>query len=109
MGLKITNPAEEYPYVFMLSQTIGQRTLSNQSDTPYYTLSLVWTYYKLDAEGNITYDHNTQHSYYDDSFYITSVADYQAGEPTHINTLTAQESSIKRIVEQETGQVLEVI
>ena len=109
MGLKRTNPDAEYPYVFMLSQTIGQQTISNQSETPYYTLSLVWTYYKLDVDGNITYDHNTQHSYYDDNFYLTSITDYQAGEYTNINTLTAQELSVKRIVEQETGQVLEVV
>ena len=103
MALKITDAGIEFPYVFMLSQSICQQTTENFSAPPIYTLSLIWTYYKINEDGSVTYNPDGQFSYYDDNFYISAVTDMGAGQTDHISTLTAQIASIKKIVMDETG------
>ncbi len=109
MALKDTNPAEQYPYVFMVSQSIHQRTIENASEQAYYTLSMVWQYYKVDENNKIVFKPDDQYSYYDENFQLTATQDYISGDTTHAGTLTAQQLSIKKIVEQETGRSLEVV
>jgi hypothetical protein len=109
VALKDTNPNEEYPFIFMVAQSIHQRTIENASDQAYYTLSMVWKYYKIDENNKIVMDESRQHSYYDENFQLTAVSDYLSGDSTHANTLGTQQLSIKKIVEQETGVTLEVI
>ncbi len=109
MALKDTDASAEYPYIFMVEQSIHQRTFENENETPHYTLSIVWTYYKVDGNGDVTFDPDGQYSYYDENFYLSAAIDIQGGNNTHFNTLTAQTGSIKQIVEQETGLTLEIV
>ena len=106
MALKSTNETDEYPYVFMISQSIAQQTVETGSDSPIYTLSIVWTYYKVLEDDSVKYQPDGQQSYYDENFYVTAVTDYSSGDATHISTLGAQVASIKKIVELETGKTL---
>lgn len=106
MALKSTDENDEYPYVFMISQSIAQQTVETGSDSPIYTLSIVWTYYKVLEDGSVHYQPDGQQSYYDENFYTSAVADHAGGDSTHLSTLAAQIESIKKIVEQETGKTL---
>ena len=106
MRLKSTDENDEYPYVFMISQSIAQQTVAHASDSPIYTLSIVWTYYKVLEDGSLQYQPDGQHSYYDENFYITAITDHAGSDSTHISTLEAQIASIKKIVGQESGKTL---
>ena len=109
MALKDTNPNEEYPYIFLISESICQQTVQKNTDTPIYTLSIVWNSYKVDENDNIIFKPDSQQSYYDDNFYITAVSKAGSGDVTDLNTLNNQVASIKAIVEAETGKTLEVL
>lgn len=109
MALKVLNPADGYDHIFMISQSLHQRTIDAVSDDAYYTLSLVWTYYKVEEDGSIVYSPNDPVSYYDENFYVSAVTDYMSGNAIHFNTLTAQQASIKHIVEAFTGLSLEAV
>ena len=106
MSIKSIDEGDEYPYVFMISQSIAQQTVETNIDSPMYTLSIVWTYYKVHEDGSIEYQPDGQQSYYDDNFYTSAITEYAGGNSTHISTLSAQIASIKKIVEQETGKTL---
>ena len=109
MALKDTNIDSEYPYVFMLEQSIFQSKIKNSSDNPKYTLSLAWVYYKLELDGSMIFKPSQVQNYYDGDFYVSAVTDMMAGDNSHVNTLSFQQLSIKKIVEAETGLTLEVV
>lgn len=108
MALKNTDPNAEYPYYFMVSQSIHQRTIEFATDPAYYTIAIIWKAYKVE-NGEIIYDENSQYSYYDENFYQTAVTKYMGGDLTDVNTLGAQELSVKSIIEGELGITLEVV
>lgn len=109
MAIKLTDEAAEYPYVFMISQSICQQQFETEAESPYYTLSIIWSYYKINEDSSVSYDPNGQYSYYDDNFHTTATSDYMKGDATHATTLATQEASIAKIVADETAKALVVL
>ena len=109
MALKNTDIAAEYPFIFMLEQSIHQSRIANDTSEPKYTLSLAWTYYRVETDGSLTYAPNAVSTYFDDNFHGHALMDYLSGDMTHMQTLGAQQLSVQKIVESETGITLEVV
>ena len=109
MALKVINAVDEYDHIFMVEQSICQKQIANASDNPRYSLSLIWRYYKQLEDGSIVFSPNTASTYYDDDFYLTAIQKYAGGDTTDVNTLGAQQLSVKAIVESETNMSLEVV
>jgi hypothetical protein len=109
MALKDTDPNVEYPYFFMVEQSIFQSKIVNVSNTPSYSLSIAWKKYKVLEDGTMVFSLDKAETYYDDDYFITAYTDSVGGNLTHMNTLGAQQLSIKKIIEAETGSTLEVI
>ena len=107
MALKDTDTSAEYPYMFLISQGMCQQVFTNTADAPIYTLSMVWTYYSVDANGDVTFDPNGQVTYYDENFYATAIAKAAVGDNTDVNSLGTQVASLKAIVLSATGRILE--
>jgi hypothetical protein len=109
MALKDTNLSEEYPYIFLVEQSIHQGVIGNSADNPQYTLSLAWRYYKVLEDGAIVFKSGKPETYYDSDFYVSAITEYMSGDATDLQTLGAQQLSVKKIVESQTGRTLEVI
>jgi len=109
MALKNTDPNAEYPYVFMVSQSINQLRPQLATDPAEYTLSVVLMNYKIDENGQLVFDYDSQYSYTCDNFTALAFVNYSQGNATHLQTLGAQQLSIKEIVETELGITLEVL
>lgn len=109
MALRDSNPSEEYPFVFLVEQAVYQSQIATHTENPKYTLSLAWKYYKVLADNSIVFKNEATHTYVDDDFYVSAANDWMNGVDTHFNTLSAQQASIKRIVEFESGKTLEVV
>ncbi len=108
MALKFTDPAEEYPFVFLVSQNIGQLIPVLVTDTPTYTLSIVWKTYKI-VDGKMVFNPTSQSTYDTDDYMAIASLLATAGDTSHINTLTAQVISIQKIIQGETGKEMEII
>ena len=108
MAIRDTNPSE-YPYFFMVSQSIHQKIPEVAGGDAEYELSIVWQRYKLGESGGMILNPSSQYTYTDDNFYITAASDAGIGDLTHYSTLVAQVDSIKKIIEQETGLTLEIV
>ena len=109
MALKDINADSEYPYVFMVEQSIYQAKMKNDSETPAYSISLAWTHYKIEVNGDYSYTPSPIQSYYNENFYGLAIDGMQVGDNTHVNTLGAQQLSVKKIIEVESGVTLEAI
>jgi len=109
MAIKDTNLAAEYPYFFMVSQSIHQKLPETAGGDAEFELSIVWQRYRLGENGMFVLDPSSQYTYFDDNFYITAALDAGLGDLTHYSTLAAQTDSIKKIIEQETGLTLEIV
>lgn len=108
MALKDTDINAEYPYFFFVEESIHQQERDNIADDPIYTLSLVWKRYKVETDGAMVMDDNSQQSYYDENFYTTAATKAAQGDMSDYDTLTAQTLSVKNIIEAETGVTLAV-
>lgn len=109
MALKDTNPTEEYPYIFLLSQYIGQQVPEMHGDSPFYNISVTWTSYKISETGKVIFNPSGQHTYDDDNFASTTMNELALGNSSHADTLAAQQLSIKSIIEKFTGKALEIV
>ncbi len=109
MAIRDTNTAEEFPYIFMIEQSIFQSRIFNQADNPKYSLSLAWLYYKIEADGTMVFSSEHPESYNNDDFYVDAVVHLMDGDSTHSDTLTAQQLSVKHIIQEHTGKTLEVV
>lgn len=109
MAIRDTNTAEEYPYVFLIRQSLGQRQLTTINAAPEYTLSLSWIYYKVLEDGSIVYDHSSLETVDIEDFFTTALTAAGSGEMAHFNTLGAQQESVRLLVEAKTGRSFEVV
>jgi hypothetical protein len=104
MALKDTNTEEEYPYVFMVEESVFQSRITNINQTPIYGVSLAWTYYKTAENGDITFKPAQPESYYDSDFHTSA-----GTVAVHATSIAAQQESIKSIVESVSNRTLEII
>lgn len=108
MALKNTDTNSEYPYAFMISQHVTQRVMENADDPPDYTVHVIYRFYKIE-NNKVVFDPNSQLTVDIDNLVTLAVNDATNGDLTHNNTLVAQELSVKRFLETETGATYEVV
>lgn len=108
MAVKNTDPNEEYPFIFMVSQNIQQRIPESVSEPAQYALSLVWKYYKV-VDDQMVFDESRQVTCDIDEFFTKALTDYAYADDTHLSTLMAQQYSVAKIAAEVTGDTFEVV
>lgn len=108
MAVKNVDLNVEYPYVFLVSQSLAQRRHNLASEAPEYTLSLTWKYYKVADTGEVVFDDSRQVTIDIDNFFELAMQDYANGYDSHLATIMMQQESVRRIVSEYTGERYEV-
>lgn len=109
MAIKDTDTLAEYPYVFVVEQTITQGRFFHNSDTPRYEISFAWCYYRIDENGNIHFSPDPVQTFFTEDFYGLAVSRMQAEDMSHVNAIMAQQQSMCEIISTVSGRTLEVI
>lgn len=109
MAIKDTDPNADFPYVFVVEQTITQSQLANHNDNPRYEISFAWRYYQVDESGAIQFAPGPAQTYFNEDFYGLALTAMQASNLSHVDAIAAQQESMRQIIAEITGKTLEAV
>jgi len=108
MAIKNTDVNDEYPYIFMVNQTIQQRIPDTASEASQYFLTMVLKHYKIEND-TIVFDDDSQFTIDIEDFTTETLIAAGQGDMTYADAHTAQQLGICKLVSDHTGKIFEVI
>ena len=108
MAVKDVNPDEEYPYVFMIEQSIMQSIITHVDEPPIYTVSMAWRYYKVTDVGDMVFKPEAE-TMYDAEYYTHAVATMMSGNTVLVDAMNKQQSAIAFLLSEQTGRIFGVV